>query len=287
MGINNNSVIINNDDIIIVRLINKMSKEYDKYYTPSDIAEHCYNKVLDVIGKDNISEIIEPSAGAGVFLDIDESIKGFDIAPEDNRIKKVDFLELELGYQEGRLFLGNPPFGRCLNLAQKFYKHCVSMGDYIAFILPISQYNTNKVFYEFDLIYSEDLGIQNYSGKDLHCVFNIYKRPLLGLNSKPERKKLREITIYRQDRKDYNDIPFDVRICYWGHSAGKVLKDINEHYAGEYKIQIHNDVYREEIKDYIENYDWNSYMERNHIAMKRLKQFEIIQIIKEKFPELN
>ena len=33
--------------------------ELDKYYTPKKIAEHCYNKTIDIIGKENITEIIE------------------------------------------------------------------------------------------------------------------------------------------------------------------------------------------------------------------------------------
>ena len=44
--------------------------ELDKYYTPKSLAEYCYQKVIEIIGKENISDIIEPSAGQGVFLDI-------------------------------------------------------------------------------------------------------------------------------------------------------------------------------------------------------------------------
>lgn len=264
-----------------------MENRLDKYYTPKGIAKHCYDKVLEIIGKENITEIIEPSAGAGVFLDIDSSIIGFDIEPEDKRVHQIDFLELELGYKEGRLFLGNPPFGRCLNLAQKFYRHCVEMGDYIAFILPISQYKTNCTFYQFDLIYSEDLGVQEYSGVFLHCVFNIYRRPLVGfLNEKPKRQNLKDIKIYRQDRKDYDKIDYDIRICYWGGSAGKVIEKEDEKYAGEYKIKILKDNLREDICNYLKSYDWKGYIAGSYIAMKRLKQYEIIEILSQAFPEL-
>lgn len=96
--------------------------EFDKYYTPLEIAEHCYNKAIEVIGRENISEIIEPSAGQGVFLDIDSKIIGYDIKPDDLRIKEQDYIELDIEYKKGRLILGNPPYGRCLNMAQKFFK---------------------------------------------------------------------------------------------------------------------------------------------------------------------
>ena len=69
--------------------------ELDKYYTPKEIARHCYEKVIEILGRENIIEIIEPSAGSGVFLDLDKSIIGYDIEPEDDRIIKQDYLLLD------------------------------------------------------------------------------------------------------------------------------------------------------------------------------------------------
>lgn len=37
----------------------------DKYYTPSELAKYCINKTFEIIGRGNIKEIIEPSAGSG------------------------------------------------------------------------------------------------------------------------------------------------------------------------------------------------------------------------------
>lgn len=258
-------------------------KEFDKYYTPFDIAKHCYDKAIEIIGKENISEIIEPSAGAGVFLDIDSSIMGIDIEPEDSRIIQADFLTFELDYKKGRLILGNPPFGSRMILAQKFYKKSTWICDYIAFILPISQLNNKDALWEFDLIYSEDLGIQSYSGKKLHCVFNIYKRPEFGFNCKPKRK-LKEVTIYRQDRPNYDELDFDIRMCYWGWSAGKILKEEKETYAGEYKIKIHKEELKDEIRKYIEEYDWKEYSKG--IRMGKISQANIVEVLLKKFPEL-
>lgn len=166
--------------------------ENDKYYTPINIANHCWDKVLKIIGKDNISEIIEPSCGNGAFYhhgkcsphfgyDIEPKLEDFDsFYITTNSIKKCDYLKENITYLPGRLVIGNPPYGRCLNLAQRFFKKSIEIADYIAFILPISQYNNKQSFYEFDLIYSEDLGFQDYSGRNLHCCFNIYKRPDSG-----------------------------------------------------------------------------------------------------------
>ena len=46
-----------------------MSKiELDKYYTPDDLAKYCVEKTKEIIGEENITEYLEPSAGSGVFL---------------------------------------------------------------------------------------------------------------------------------------------------------------------------------------------------------------------------
>lgn len=257
--------------------------EFDKYYTPLEIAEHCYNKAIEVIGRENISEIIEPSAGQGVFLDIDSKIIGYDIKPDDLRIKEQDYIELDIEYKKGRLILGNPPYGRCLNMAQKFFKKSIDIADYIAFILPISQLNNNRTFYEFDLVYSEDLGEKFYSGIALHCAFNIYKRPENGLNKK-EKNILKSVKIYRQDKPNYDSLFYDVRMCYWGNATmGKILNE-KEHYSAEYKIVILDIENKDKIVKFIKSFDWNNYSK--NIAMKHLCQYHIIEVLKKEFPNL-
>ena len=147
--------------------------ELDKYYTPKDLAKYCIDKTLDIIGMENVTEIIEPSAGNGSFSSQLENCIAYDIAPESEGIIKQDFLQLEIPYKKGRLIIGNPPFGSRNTLAVKFYKKAVNLGDYISFILPISQFNNSQKMYEFDLIHGEDLGLKDYSGIPIRCFFNI------------------------------------------------------------------------------------------------------------------
>lgn len=257
----------------------------DKYYTPPELAKYVVNKTKEVIGEDNITEYIEPSAGAGVFLDyLDKPYIAYDIEPEDDRIIEQNFLELSLKYKKGRCVIGNPPYGERSNMARKFYKKSAEIADYIAFILPISQlWNTNSL-YEFDLIYSKDLGKQLYTDRKLHCCFNIYKRPEDGLNKKPN-NKLKDITIIRQDSKKYNSINnYDIRMCYWGDgSAGKILKE-DEHYSAEYKIIINNSKLKNKILECLNNVNWHE--ELNCISMLRIPQFHIYKILKKYIPEI-
>ena len=124
----------------------------DKYYTSPELARYVVDKTKEVIGEENITEYIEPSAGAGVFLDyLDKPYIAYDIEPEDNRIVKQDWLTVDLEYKKGRCVIGNPPFGARNVLSVQFFKKSVQFGDYIAFILPISQLNNTQQMYEFDL----------------------------------------------------------------------------------------------------------------------------------------
>ena len=264
--------------------------DLDQYYTSYEDMEYCVNKAWDVI-KDlgyEISEFLEPSAGEGVFSNYLATsgldVIAIDIEPKGEDIIKADFLTYDLEYKEGRFIIGNPPFGTRLNLAQKFYKRAIELGDYIAFILPISQLNNTQSMYEFDLVHSEDLGKLLFSNKKkVHCCLNVYVRPKNGLNKKIQ-NKLKDITIIREDKKDYEKIEYDIRMCYWGDgTAGKILTE-EEHYSGEYKIIIHNKELRDEIINLFNTIDWSK--ELNSTAMRRIKQYHIIQVLKKYIPNI-
>lgn len=256
----------------------------DKYYTSYDDMEYCVNKAWDIL-KDNgykISEFLEPSAGAGVFSNYLATsgldVVAIDIEPDSEDIIKADYLEYPLEYVKGRCIIGNPPYGNRLNLANKFFKKSIEIGDYIVFILPISQLNNTQTFYQFDLLYSEDLGELVFSGeRKVHCCLNVYVKPSNGLNKK-KISKLKDIEIVRQDSKRYNNFEYDIRMCYWGDAtAGKILSD-NETYSGEYKIKIYNESLKKEIINVLTNTDWKK--ELNSTAMCRIKQYHIVDILK-------
>ena len=95
----------------------------DKYYTPSDLAEYCVKKTKEVIGIDNITEWLEPSAGEGVFLPyLCNNYLAFDIESEAENIEQQNYLELDLTYFKGRCVIGNPPYGKGNYTSVKFFK---------------------------------------------------------------------------------------------------------------------------------------------------------------------
>lgn len=229
----------------------------DKYYTDLELAKYCIDKTYEVIGRENITEIIEPSAGNGSFSNQLDCI-AYDIEPEDDNIMNQDFLDLELSYMSGRLFIGNPPYGRSFRLGTSFYSKCCKYGDYISFILPIRQLNNSRHLHQFDLIYSEDLGEVEFSGKKVSCCLNIYRRPFGGkLNPRPK-NKLKDITIIKKDpRSDKydNTKKYDLRISAWGKPVGRILNE-NDNLNMEFKIIINNVELKSEIINFFHNVDW-------------------------------
>lgn len=262
----------------------------DQYYTSEEDMNYCVNKTLDILQENGygVSEFLEPSAGQGVFsnylITSGKSVIALDIEPKGNNIIQADYLTYDLEYKKDRLTIGNPPYGSRLSLAKKFYKKSTEVGDYISFILPISQLNNKNSMYEFDLLYSEDLGELIFSGdRKVHCCLNIYVRPKNGLNKKKS-SKLKDIEIVRQDSKRYNNFDFDIRMCYWGDAtAGKILND-NETYSGEYKIKIHNEALKDTIIKTLSSVNWKT--ELNSTAMLKIQQFHIYDVLRKYIKEI-
>ena len=259
-----------------------MKIDNDKYYTPIDLAKYCIDKTFEIIGKDNITQIIEPSAGSGSFSNQIDNCIAYDLVPENENIKQADFLDLKIGYKLGRLFIGNPPFGIHNKLVVDFYNKCCECGDYIAFILPISCYKNDIKLYKFDLVYSEDLGLKYYTDRELHCCFNIYKRPSSGmLNPKPD-YTLNEITIIEHRRKkgEYQtgankDIKEDYcyAMCNWGNGClGKVPTFIGE-YAQEVYFYCDDERIKNEMISLLEFDKVREYA--NSISSKRISVMKL------------
>lgn len=257
----------------------------DKYYTPEEVVDFCLNELKKVLMEDGVtpSRVIEPSAGNGAFSKKIKNCIAYDIEPEDNSIIEADFLNLDIQYLQGTLVVGNPPFGVKLNLARQFYNKSIEIADYVAFILPISQLNNNRYLYQFDLIKSIDLGVQEYSNRKLHCCFNIFKRPISGKFNQKTNFKLKCVSIVRNDNKAFNKADYDIRFCYWGNgSAGKILAE-NKSSCAIYKIKI-AEQFKERVINVLKTTDWNN--ELKFIAMKRISMDQIYLLLKREIPDI-
>jgi predicted RNA methylase len=259
-----------------------MAKIYlDKYYTDKALAKHCIDTALSKL--QGVTEIIEPSAGNGSFsLQIPNCI-AYDIAPEHDTIIQQDFLSLGLEYKKGRLIIGNPPFGTSNTMSVKFFKKAITLGDYVAFILPISQHNNNQQMFEFDLIHSEVLPTICYSGRELNCCFNIYQRPEKGVNKTRETYSLKDVTVFGWRRGGSYKVPtrYDFGLCGWGAALGKEIKHQGQ-YAQEFYIAVNSPKFKEVVVDCIKNAKWQEVFK--NIATPKLSIWSINKYIRDNVP---
>lgn len=99
-----------------------------------------------------------------------------------------------------------------------------------------------------------------------------------GILNRKSRSKLNAVTIKRQDTSGYNDLNYDIRMCYWGNGCcGKILSD-SEHYAAEYKIIINDKEHYDDIYNFIISFDWRGYV--NCISAKKIQIHHIITVLK-------
>jgi len=254
--------------------------ENNKYYTPDEVAQQCIEWVYDYIDGNDITEWVEPAAGSGSFSKKIIGCKAYDIEPEDSSIIKQDYLTLEETYKKGRIYIGNPPFGNRNSLSLKFLKKNMFYGDYIAYIQPILSLGGSLQFYEFDLVFSRDLGIINFSGVKLHCCYNIWQRRKDGLLNKKPNHKLNSVIIkeYRRNKKNDNDHfcynvnsidkNYDYAMCNWGSGTlGKVPEYVGQ-YAQEVYFYLKDKSKLPLLKQLLEYNTIRSYCK--NISMKRL-----------------
>lgn len=197
--------------------------ELDRFYTKKEIADFCV-KQLDI---SDYSNIIEPSAGQGVFLEfLPEKAIGIDIAPENEKIEEKDFFDFSPKLEGKTLVIGNPPFGRQGQLAIKFFNHAAQFADTIAFIVPKSFLKTsiqNRLDLRFYLEKNFEIPFDSFTleGKNysVPCVFQIWKRGTM----KREKTKFPMQSQYITFIKEIEQADF--RIQRVGGNAGKAFLD--------------------------------------------------------------
>jgi hypothetical protein len=114
------------------------ARALDQFYTAPLVAAACVGWLRDFLGPDAPpAQWIEPSAGAGAFLDcLPGDTIALDIAPRRTGITRADFLDWRPKGAGNCVVVGNPPFGKNASLAVRFFNHAASFAAMIAFIVP-------------------------------------------------------------------------------------------------------------------------------------------------------
>ena len=221
--------------------------QFDKFYTKNSVAKFCVEKLLNYVCDDYL--FIEPSAGSGAFCDalLDSNINNIyaiDIQPTKNSIEKnnvlypiyaKDFFNFNPTDPQKLVFIGNPPFGKCANMAVKFFNHAASFlqTEIIAFIVPKTFQKIsihNKLNVSFAIVSECELPknsfLLNGQSYDVPCVFQIWQRcnaPRVALKLFEE-KYLKFVTKSEAD--------FAIRRV--GGNAGKVLQGLEHNPSTTY-----------------------------------------------------
>ncbi|WP_299821433.1 hypothetical protein [uncultured Jannaschia sp.] len=112
----------------------------DQYFTHPETAALCLAHLAEVAPSGAVDLYLEPSAGAGAFLErLPVPRLGLDIRPAAPGIKTRDYLTWQTAGTAGTIHVvGNPPFGRGGALAVAFFNHSAGFAEVIAMILPAS-----------------------------------------------------------------------------------------------------------------------------------------------------
>ena len=259
----------------------------DKFYTRREVVKDCFEFLKGNIEIDENDIFLEPSAGAGAFLEFLPHYVALDIAPEGEFIEKQDFLKYEPNRNDF-IAIGNPPFGKRSSLAIDFFNRAATMSNVIAFILPVSfmkwnvQKNLSNNFSLLNLMYlAPESFTDNGKPYSVRTVFQIWvkkgskydkgidlrlkKQPPIShpdfkiwqYNATPEAVKYVEedweIATYRQGHYDFNKL-----------FTREDYEIIKEQMTGERKKQFFFiKPLTEEARQIILNMDFNALAERN------------------------
>lgn len=154
--------------------------DLDKFYTQNNVAKQCYDFLKSQLNIDDNVTYLEPSAGAGAFLNFLPKYIALDIAPENENILKQDYLDYT-NDKNDFITIGNPPFGKRSLLAIQFFNKAATMSDVIAFIVPVSfmkwsvqkNLNTNFALYNFFYLKPESFSA-NGVPYSVRTVFQIW-----------------------------------------------------------------------------------------------------------------
>lgn len=157
----------------------------DQFFTRPEIAKACYGRLVELYPVQAGDLWIEPSAGAGAFLELmPKASIGLDLVPAADGVTYADYLDWTppSGFQR-HVVVGNPPFGRNTSTAVAFFNRAAEHADVIAMILPRSvrkpsvRRRLDEKFHLVDEILLPS-GAFVYEGKpaSVRTVFQIWER---------------------------------------------------------------------------------------------------------------
>jgi hypothetical protein len=214
--------------------------------TYAELAEYVVQESVSVIGENSITEFTHffPESFEMYGLEKYNSVQ---MSPDN-------YLHSPFTYKHGRCTIGIVPYGPGCTTAVAFYTMSMFTGDYIGYVLPISQYLNNIKFYDFDFIYSKDIGRIPMHDYKKHCCFNLYSRPKNNiLHTKPVYKNP-EISVHTV-RKEHTLKDFTLILCRYGKHLGRISAYPGQ-YSQELGIKIRNTAHKDTLTYMLSHTQW-------------------------------
>jgi len=177
------------------------AKELCQWYTKPSVAEQCTEIMCQMNFIDENTNIVEPSAGTGAFINAfikyvpKTQIFAYDIDPKQDDIIQNDWLENRPKMSLNTVVIGNPPYGKKGKLAIEFINKSFEVSNIVGFIVPktlstswTAQKNVDE---NAALIYEKTLEknsfIFNDKNVDVPSVFQIWQKRHKNIRlTKPE-----------------------------------------------------------------------------------------------------
>lgn len=247
----------------------------DKFYTQNHVAKQCFDFLNTQLEIPKNAIFLEPSAGAGSFIDLLNNYVALDIAPEDERIQKQDYLTYTTD-QTDFITIGNPPFGNRSKLAIDFFNKAATMSEVIAFIVPVSfmkwsvQKNLNSNFSLLNYMYLEPESFSsNGEPYSVRTVFQIWV--------KKESRYDNGINLRLKKQPPISHIDFNI----WQYNATpEAVKTVDENWKYA--------TYRQGYYDYnhIFTHDDYDYIKEKMTAPTKKQQFFFIEPLTEEAEQI-
>lgn len=159
----------------------------EQFFTTDDLAKRSVDFTDSIVKLSSFDLIVEPSAGAGNFLDLlpEDKRVGIDLDPKRDDLIESDFLKWypEFSFEERRILtIGNPPFGQRGAMAIEFINHASRFSDVIAFILPRSfnkdtfQNRIPAYFHLHDSFLCDEFYLPDGTDANVKAIFQVWER---------------------------------------------------------------------------------------------------------------
>ena len=272
----------------------------EQFYTQGTRAKSLSETIKSQPWFSNMTRVIEPAAGDGIWLDYLHVHEAYDIMPMHRDVVEADFLKMvenkDIEYKEGTLCIGNPPFGRMGKLAHQFMHACGEISDYIAFILPASfgkKTQLRRVPKNFHLVYQEDLLNETFrmerEGRRVSTVFQIWERRQEERVDSPMIRKCKDFSFIKYESPVEGPaapapLGADIAICTHGSGYGRIFtQNFSKKNTRTHRF-IKANIDKKTLSNALGSLDFES-VAKYTVGATCLSTAEIVDLYLQKYPE--